>query len=157
MHEPFGSSPPTTSWEFRPGSEVRDKAEPVTSQGVVLYGDFTRNAQDERLPAGFVDIDDLVEEHERDPIRRAHIEAGRKAVAEQYYANARGLAVLRLRRGWSQRTLAEVAGMKQPHIARLETGQNNPSLDTMCRLAAALNIPIDEFVRELVAPAAERT
>lgn len=108
------------------------------------------------LPFDNYFIDDLVEEHERDPARRAAIEEGRKLVAREYYANARGLAVLRMRRGWSQRTLAEVAGMKQPHIARLESGQNDPSLDTMRRLASALGVSIEELVRELIEAAAAR-
>ncbi len=103
------------------------------------------------LPKGFVDIDTLVDEHERDPVRKAHIEAGRRNVAQHYYANASGLAALRMRRGWSQRTLAEAAGMKQPHIARLERGQNDPSLDTIRRLAEALEIPPEALVRELLA------
>ncbi len=41
-------------------------------------------------------------------------------------------------RGWSQRELADRAGMKQPQLARLETGQVEPKLDTLQRLAEAL-------------------
>ncbi|MBK9253493.1 MAG: helix-turn-helix transcriptional regulator [Proteobacteria bacterium] len=123
---------------------------------MVIHADFTPKIAADAIPEGFLDIDDLVEQHERDPERKAAIEEGRRTVAREYYANKKGLAVLRLRKGWSQRTLAEAAGMKQPHIARLESGQNDPSLDTMRRLAHALGISIEELVRELVASEAEQ-
>jgi GTP diphosphokinase / guanosine-3',5'-bis(diphosphate) 3'-diphosphatase len=101
------------------------------------------------LPKGFIDIDDLVAEHERDPEQKIHIEAGRKLVAEQYAPHIRGLAALRLRRGWSQRTLADAIGVKQPHIARLESGHNDPSLSTMRKLAVALGVTVEEIAHQL--------
>lgn len=55
------------------------------------------------------------------------------------FAVVRQLIALREQRGWSQRDLADRAGMKQPQLARLETGQVEPRLDTLQRLAAALN------------------
>jgi HTH-type transcriptional regulator/antitoxin HipB len=55
------------------------------------------------------------------------------------FAVVRQLIALREERGWSQRDLADRAGMKQPQLARLETGQVEPRLDTLQRLAAALN------------------
>jgi GTP diphosphokinase / guanosine-3',5'-bis(diphosphate) 3'-diphosphatase len=101
------------------------------------------------LPEGFIDIDDLVEEHERDPQQRAYIEAGRKLVAERYPEHIRGLAALRMKRGWSQRTLADAIGVKQPHIARLELGHNDPSLSTMRKLATALGVSVEHIAHEL--------
>lgn len=55
------------------------------------------------------------------------------------FAVVRQLIALREQRGLSQRDLADRAGMKQPQLARLETGQVEPRLDTLQRLAAALN------------------
>lgn len=78
-----------------------------------------------RLGKEFVDIDDLV--------------------AEQIH----GLAALRLKRGWSQRTLADAIGVKQPHIARLELGHNDPSLSTMRKLATALGVSVEHIAHEL--------
>jgi transcriptional regulator with XRE-family HTH domain len=92
---------------------------------------------------------DVVAEAERDPARRAALEAGRRTVAERHYAGAACLAALRLRRGWSQRMLAEKAGLQQPHIARLESGRNDPSLATMRRLAQALGVTLAEMVQAL--------
>ena len=59
-----------------------------------------------------------------------------KARAEVQLAVA--VAQLRERRGMSQRDLARATGMKQPQIARLEKGEQLPTLDTLGRLLGAL-------------------
>jgi DNA-binding XRE family transcriptional regulator len=40
----------------------------------------------------------------------------------------------------TQTALAELLGMRQPHIARLETGDHEPSLATLARLARVLDL-----------------
>jgi HTH-type transcriptional regulator / antitoxin HipB len=53
---------------------------------------------------------------------------------------------VRLRReelGWSQRQLAERAGMTQPGIARFEAGGTTPTLPLLERLAAALGLTLN--------------
>ena len=50
---------------------------------------------------------------------------------------------VRLRReelGWSQRQLAERAGMSQPSVGRFEAGGTNPTLPLLERLAQALGL-----------------
>src|SRR5258708_27319390 len=44
--------------------------------------------------------------------------------------------------GWSQRQLAERAGMTQPGIARFEAGGTTPPLPLLERLAAALSLTL---------------
>src|SRR5258705_8734456 len=44
--------------------------------------------------------------------------------------------------GWSQRQLAEHAGMTQPGIARFESGGTTPTLPLLERLAAALGLTL---------------
>jgi ribosome-binding protein aMBF1 (putative translation factor) len=44
--------------------------------------------------------------------------------------------------GWSQRQLAERAGMSQPGVARFEAGGTNPTLPLLERLAAALGLTL---------------
>src|SRR5438093_52385 len=55
-------------------------------------------------------------------------------------ARAVAIAVVRYRgeQGLSQRALAKQLGMPQPHIARLEMGEHNPSVDMLQRLAQGL-------------------
>jgi transcriptional regulator with XRE-family HTH domain len=45
---------------------------------------------------------------------------------------------LRIQNGLSQQMLAEKAGITQPGIARIESGQTNPQLDTLRKIATAL-------------------
>ena len=60
------------------------------------------------------------------------------------------IARLREKRGWSQRDLAKITGIKQPQIARLEKGGQMPTLDTLWRLADALKAKVvigpDQFL-----------
>jgi len=52
---------------------------------------------------------------------------------------------VRLRRqelGWSQRQLAERAGMSQPGVARFEAGGTTPTLPLLERLAEALGLTL---------------
>jgi ribosome-binding protein aMBF1 (putative translation factor) len=46
----------------------------------------------------------------------------------------------RLILGLTQQGLAEVLGMKQPQVARIESGEVNPSIDTLRRLSERLGL-----------------
>ena len=71
----------------------------------------------------------------RDPAFRAEWE--RSAVAR---AVALRLVEYRAVHRITQTELARRLGMKQPAIARLESGDHNPSLDTLARLSSVLGI-----------------
>ena len=70
----------------------------------------------------------------------------RPAVAEAYdqarvrFELAEAVRVRREELGWSQRQLAERAGMTQPGVARFEAGGTMPTLPLLERLAAALGL-----------------
>ena len=49
----------------------------------------------------------------------------------------------RLKRGFSQATLAKKLGTKQSAIARLESGRHNPSLHFLNRVATALDAKLN--------------
>lgn len=53
------------------------------------------------------------------------------------------IAEIRQKRGMTQRELAEVSGLLQPHIARIEQGRYSVGLDTLSIIASALKITID--------------
>jgi ribosome-binding protein aMBF1 (putative translation factor) len=61
---------------------------------------------------------------------------------EPRFAVIRQLIKLREERGWTQRDLAEHAQMKQPQLARLETGQTQPKIETLQRLAEAMGVDL---------------
>lgn len=48
----------------------------------------------------------------------------------------------RIEKGISQAKLAEMVGMQQPSIARLESGKIVPSLETVERIANALDLQV---------------
>jgi ribosome-binding protein aMBF1 (putative translation factor) len=105
---------------------------------VVVLAPITVDAP---LPAGFVDIDALVEQEEKDAVAKQSIAAGRQAVAENHYATQpRPLSYYRLRNGWSQKELAGRMGTSQSYIARLEAGDIDPQVSTLKRLAAVFDV-----------------
>lgn len=91
---------------------------------------------------GFVDIDTLVKEEERDPLTRQAIMKGREAIADHYYGDTpKSLAWYRLKKGWSQKNLASRMNTSQSYIARLEAGEIDLQVSTLRRLASALDVP----------------
>jgi ribosome-binding protein aMBF1 (putative translation factor) len=87
----------------------------------------------------------LAEEMARDPEFREEWE--RTAVARVVAAQ---LIKYRSTNKLSQRALAERLGKKQPYVARLESGETNPDLETLVNISRALGL---EFVID-IAPAA---
>ena len=59
---------------------------------------------------------------------------------------ARHIRALRSARGWSLATLASRAGLSKTIIAKIEGGDGNPSLETLLRLAGALDITIGSLL-----------
>jgi ribosome-binding protein aMBF1 (putative translation factor) len=92
-------------------------------------------------------LSDLKSSHEiattelRDPAVAAELE--RTSVAEQV---ALLVTTYRVEHGLTQTGLAELLGMHQPAIARLEAGTHEPSLATLARLSSALGIRLDVHI-----------
>jgi transcriptional regulator with XRE-family HTH domain len=59
---------------------------------------------------------------------------------------ARNLLALRHARMLTQETLAKAAGVPRSTIANLESGQGNPSLAVLVKVANSLGVPIDELL-----------
>jgi HTH-type transcriptional regulator / antitoxin HipB len=90
----------------------------------------------------------------QDAPRRTRLAEGRQArigrpeAAAAYeqarlrYELAEAIRSRREELGWSQRQLAERAGMTQPGIARFEAGGTTPTLPLLERLAAALGLTL---------------
>jgi predicted transcriptional regulator len=82
-------------------------------------------------------------EYIREQIKKNPKFADDLAEADREVAIAVELAKLRERRGLSQTQLAQLAGMKQPQVARLESGAYFPAIGTLIRLLAALGGKIE--------------
>lgn len=52
---------------------------------------------------------------------------------------------LRKQAGLTQEQLAELVSLDARHLSRLEVGRHFPSLDSLERIALALNVPLVEF------------
>ena len=55
------------------------------------------------------------------------------------------IKVLRKKTGLTQEKLAEKVGLDSRHLSRLEVGRHFPSLNSLERIAFALNVPLAEF------------
>lgn len=64
--------------------------------------------------------------------------------AAQYLA--RNLVSLRAKRNWSQQALSNASKVPRTSIANMESGQGNPALKNLCRVAAALNVSLEELL-----------
>lgn len=58
------------------------------------------------------------------------------------YGVVKTIITERIKRGWSQTDLAEAIGSRQPVISRLERGGSNPSLQTLQKIAKALDLSL---------------
>lgn len=58
------------------------------------------------------------------------------------------LRVLRERRGLSYRKLAPELGVTYAHIAAIENGAHQPSVDLILRISAYFNISLDQLMRD---------
>lgn len=54
---------------------------------------------------------------------------------------------LRKERSYSQEKLAELAGIHENHVRRIEGGTANPSFIVLVKLAKALSVPAAELLR----------
>jgi transcriptional regulator with XRE-family HTH domain len=86
--------------------------------------------------------EELLERELADPAFRAEWE--RTALAR---AVATQVVGYRGRHRLTQKAMAELLGMKQPQVARLESGEHNPSIETLARLAVVMGIEINIDIR----------
>lgn len=71
--------------------------------------------------------------------KRANTESDASRIGER-------VRTARKLKGYSVRMLADKAGMKRPNLSRLEHGRHQPALETLERIAQALEISIAELV-----------
>lgn len=90
-----------------------------------------------RPMSDLVDARDLLARDLQDPEFRAEWErlAAARAVADVVATN-------RQRKGITQTALARAIGVRQPVIARVESGEHVPTIETLIKIASALDIEI---------------
>lgn len=67
----------------------------------------------------------------------------------KYDSRITGSAIreLRKKRGISQEVLSSMAGIARSHLAMIETGAKSPNVDTLWRVADALDMRLSEIIR----------
>lgn len=76
-------------------------------------------------------------------------------VSDQYAVDPAKLRALRLTRTWSMKRLAKEAGVDYSTYWRIEQGQAlNPRVETIQRLARALDVPVERLIAAEPTPAA---
>lgn len=88
------------------------------------------------------DLKRLKDEILADPETRAIYEERLPA-----YDLASKMIALRAELHLSQRDLANLTGMKQPQIARIETGESSPTWDTLSRIFTAVGAKLEITVK----------
>ena len=61
---------------------------------------------------------------------------------------ARNIRELRVKQGFSQEELADIAGLHRTYVGSVERGERNISIDNMERLANALKIRIQDLLND---------
>lgn len=103
-----------------------------------------------QTPPQHSEIGALVKKWEKDETRRVALEDARRWAAGAFHANdGDTVRTLRLRKGWSQVRLAEEIKTSQSHIARIERGTENVSIDTCRRLCQALDVDMNTLDQAL--------
>lgn len=106
----------------------------------VVTIDFSISAASRTRP-GSLTPDQLVAQLSRGVAGEKRLAEARKWVADKLGVDGHvTLRMLRLRRNLSQKQLADLLNTSQPHIARIEAGKDNIHLDTMRKLARALDV-----------------
>lgn len=57
------------------------------------------------------------------------------------------IRTIRRKRGLSQEVVSGLAGIARTHLTMIENGTKIPNLETIWKIALALNMPISEFFR----------
>jgi DNA-binding Xre family transcriptional regulator len=99
---------------------------------------LVQSEREELMPEGYGSVRDLVGRAEGNASRKATLAQARKDLANDPSIE-NTLSALRLRLGLSQADLADICGTSQPHIARVEAG-DDVRISTLLKLSSALGV-----------------
>jgi DNA-binding XRE family transcriptional regulator len=122
---------------------------PTTQARVIKFVDAGRITERTRAK-GVVGISDMISlfESEVDDGKNLLVSA-RKELSEHLYKNNLSLSALRMKSGMSQRDLAKKIDSTQSHIARIESGRNDPGRKIMDRICKELDIDMNTLNKAL--------
>lgn len=95
-------------------------------------------------PPESIEIDDFIASEFSTPSDSAHIRKARGWIAENF-VETNSLAALRLKKGLSQKELADRVQSSQSHLANIELGKCDPGTQTILKIAKALDVPAERI------------
>lgn len=101
---------------------------------------------DGRIAISLSDFEDILDVLAYDEAKSSNEEAFPVELVERLLEDERPLRVYREFRGLTQVQIAQKVGLTQATIAELEKGKQKGSIETWKRLAAVLNVDIDDLV-----------
>lgn len=132
-----GFSTPTETYNFGSATETVTRAPcPVIQIGV-------DDRIDRDVPVSLTSIDEVVAKSEGDALRLKYLQEARAELATSLESDGVTVRTLRLRHGLSQAKLGEMIGTSQPHIARIERGTENVTIETCRKLARVLSVDMN--------------
>lgn len=57
------------------------------------------------------------------------------------------VGTIRTKKNITLKDLAQLSGVAESHIVKIEAGETNPSVEVMCKLAKGLQVPVNELFR----------
>lgn len=143
------SSAPTKAYEtISRASSVAATTSRTHCQMFSFEAYTTSNIQ---IPVKHSSISNVIEEFSSRENGTAHLENGRRWIAESFYRDdGETIRSLRLRKGWSQSQLAEQLNTSQSHVARIERGSENVTIDTCRRLSVVLGVDLNQLNQALM-------
>ena len=63
------------------------------------------------------------------------------------YITGQIIGMLRVKRGLTQEQLSGLANIARSHLAEIETGKKSASVETLWKIATALNMPLSSLFR----------
>ena len=142
MNLPSESSVRTKNSEHQFGTST---PQTTSAPNVCKIFQIDRNRQQiASTPKKHIAIGDLVSKWTKDPEKQTALENARRWLSDDLLKDeAITVRTYRLKQGWSQLQLAQAIGSSQPHIARIEKGTENLTIDTCRRLATALGLDMN--------------
>lgn len=135
----------TTSTEPEiPALQQRESIAPATDCVVISIERYIESF-DASVPSGYVPLRKFVAEVEADPEAAAALARARTKLTQVFAREGESIRTLRLAKGWSQAQLAAKLGTSQPHVARIERGTENVTIQTCRKLCEALDIDMNRL------------
>lgn len=137
----------TETWWTDHGVKTRHQAQPGTPKAKVFT--FEIKGSSSALAVKHTAFDALLAELDGDPKSAQEMSEARSWVGDSFYGSERTIKAARLKKGLSQKQLADVLKTSQPHVATIEKGCVDLMMSTAVKLCEVLDIEMNDLPQML--------